>query len=36
MQEYETAYRERQLRNLKKKAAEMGFDLKEKEAASQG
>jgi transposase len=35
MQEYETAHRERQLRNLKKKAAEMGFDLKEKEAASQ-
>jgi transposase len=41
MQEYETAYRERQVRNLKKKAAELGLELKEKEpkaevAASQG
>ena len=36
MQEYEAAHRERQLRNLKKKAAELGYELKEMEAAIQG
>ena len=36
MEEYEAAYRERQLRNLKKKAAELGYELKEREAAIQG
>jgi transposase len=34
MQEYETAYRDRQVRNLKKKAQELGYELKEKEAAA--
>jgi transposase len=40
MDEYEAEYRERLVRNLKKKAAELGFELKEKEqqgqATSQG
>ncbi len=36
MEEYEAAHRERQLRNLKKKAAELGYELKAREAANQG
>jgi transposase len=40
LQEYEAEYRQRVVRNLKKKAAELGFELKEKEqqaeAMSQG
>jgi transposase len=32
MEEYEAAYRERQVRNLKKKAAELGYELLEKQA----
>jgi len=37
MAEYEAAYQERQVRNLKRKAAEMGFDLVEKaQRAEQG
>jgi transposase len=35
MQEYEAAYRERQVRNLKKKAAELGLELKEKESKAE-
>jgi transposase len=34
MQEYEQAYRERQVRNLKRKAAELGYELRQKEAAT--
>ncbi len=38
--EYEAAYRERVVRNLKKKAAELGYELREKgepaEATSRG
>jgi transposase len=36
LQQYEAEYRERQVRNLKSKAQELGYELKEKEAVSQG
>jgi transposase len=35
MAEYETQYRDRQVRHLKKKAAELGYELQEKQAAPQ-
>ena len=35
MEEYEAAYRERQVRNLRKKAAELGLELKEKEPTAE-
>jgi transposase len=35
MEEYEAAYRARQVRHLKKKAAELGLELKEKEAKAE-
>jgi len=34
MQEYEQAYRERQVKNLKRKAAALSYELHEKEGAT--